>query len=128
LTSILIFLVLMQSKAVQQGHFDEGFYTTCPAEREIHGLEDMFVTVDEPDLLRLAKSKPVAKCPIGDCRKQTVKVDVTVHDGEVSCVNAKDGKPELQKAAVEAAMQMKFKKTNTKPFYGITGILTFTFQ
>ena len=128
MTIILLIVSLMQTSAPEAGHFIDGFYSTCPSSREIHGLEDMFADVGESDLLRLAKSKPIAKCPTKDCRKQIVQVDVTVRDANVLCANAKSGSPELQKAAVDAAMQMKFKKTDSKPFSGITGILKFRFQ
>jgi hypothetical protein len=125
---LLMLAVLLQPGKAQTGRFENGLYSTCPDKVEIRGFEDMFTSVEENELVRLAQSKPVAKCPINHCGSQVVPVDISIHEGKVVCVNAKGGAAELQKAAVDTAMQMKFKKVNAKPFYGITGTLNIRFK
>ena len=126
--TLIVFTLLVQADQPQQGRFEKGFYSTCPATREIRGVQDMFAPVSEKDLLRLANSRPIAKCPLKNCSRESVSVDITVHEGDVFCATAKSGSMELQKAAVEAAMLMKFKKMDSTPFFGITGIVKYRFE
>jgi hypothetical protein len=121
-----IFLIASQSRP---GRFEGGSYTTCPDLQESLVQNTAYVEASESDLLRFAKSKPFAKCPVANCAGQDIKVWMEIRVENVFCATAENGPPEMQKAAVNAAMEMKFKKNKKHALSSnVVGTLHFKFN
>jgi hypothetical protein len=118
-----LFLIASQSRP---GRFEGGSYTTCPDLHESLVQNTAYVEANESDLLRFAKSKPFAKCPVADFGRQDIKVQMQIRAENVFCATAENGPQEMQQAAVDAAMKMKFKKHRGES--NIAGTLHFRFK
>jgi len=102
-------------------------YSNCPSTDQMALRNVGYAPVSSSELMKYAKVKVQPHAP-SSCRcagKVTVQVWV---EGERSfCARALDGNPLLQKPAVEASMQWRFKKKRPAFKEDIHGEITFDF-
>ena len=99
-------------------------YSTCPDLEHAVVRSVGYVQAAETNLRRWATIKV---SPKSTSRPDTVHVQVQVEGKRVFCAQAIDGPSDKQKAAVDAAMQWRFKKKRGEFKDDLMGTLTFEF-
>jgi len=118
----LLLAVLWAGQTGQQ----EAPYSNCPDNMMLRNVG--YAHVSSSELMKYAKVKVQPHAP-SSCRcAGTVKVQVFVEGERPFCAQALDGHPMLQKAAVEAAMQWRFKKKRPAFREDIYGEIAFDFK
>jgi hypothetical protein len=103
-------------------------YSTCPSRSLEEDLRQnvAYMEVSTRWLMKYAKVKVQPKPP-DSCRcGGKIKVVVKIEGDHVVCATAMGGHPLLQKAAVDAAMQWRFKEKRDSS--DVTGVLVFDFN
>jgi hypothetical protein len=120
LTTLLLLTLLPQSGPPPRP------FSTCP--EEMYKRNTGYVLADPAELVKYAEVKVWPALP-ESCRCEgSVRVQIFVERDRVFCANALDGPPQLQDAAVKAAMQWRFKKKRPAFKEDIYGVLTFGFK
>jgi hypothetical protein len=99
-------------------------YSTCPDLEHAVVRSVGYIQATETELRKWAKVKI---SPRMTSHSETVHVQVQVEGERVFCAQANDGPSGKQKAAVDAAMQWRFKKKRGEFKDDLMGTLTFQF-
>jgi len=121
---ILATLLLMWFLSAQQ---EAQPYSTCPSRSLEEAVRQnvAYAEVRTRELMKYATVKVSPKPPASCKCRGKIMVNVKIEGESVVCAYALGGHPLLQKAAVDAAMQWRFKKK--RQISDITGVLAFDF-
>lgn len=103
---------------------EHGHYSTCPDFEHAVVRSIGYIPATETELRKWARVKISPKLT---SHPETVHVQVQIEGESVFCAQANDGPSDKQKAAVDAAMQWRFRKKRGEFKDNLTGTLTFQF-